>query len=75
MTNRRNFLLGAAALGFTSGGVTGSAFAQSASVPLGLQMYTVRDDLAKDFDGTTKKGEPLAFVSGIGTPLITMFTV
>jgi sugar phosphate isomerase/epimerase len=50
MTNRRDFLLGAAALS-----VSGPAFAQSASVPLGLQMYTVRDDLAKDFDGTTKK--------------------
>jgi sugar phosphate isomerase/epimerase len=49
MTSRRNFLLGAAAMG-----LTGPAFAQG-SVPLGLQMYTVRDDLAKDFDGTTRK--------------------
>jgi sugar phosphate isomerase/epimerase len=49
MTSRRNFLLGAAALS-----VTGPAFAQR-SIPLGLQMYTVRADLAKDFDGTTKK--------------------
>jgi sugar phosphate isomerase/epimerase len=53
MTNRRNFLLGAAALGLTSS-VTGPAFAQR-SIPLGLQMYTVRADLAKDFDGTAKK--------------------
>ena len=49
MTSRRNFLLGAAALS-----VTGPAFAQR-SIPLGLQMYTVRNDLAKDFDGTAKK--------------------
>ena len=49
MTSRRDFLLGAAALS-----VTGPAFAQG-SIPLGLQMYTVRADLAKDFDGTTKK--------------------
>jgi len=50
MTSRRDFLLGAAALS-----VTGPAWAQSGPIPLGLQMYTVRADLAKDFDGTTKK--------------------
>ena len=49
MTNRRNFLLGAAAMA-----VSGPAFAQK-SVPLGLQLYTVRQDLAKDYDGTMKK--------------------
>jgi len=49
MTNRRNFLLGAAAMS-----LTGPSFAQR-SIPLGLQMYTVRNDLAKDFDGTAKK--------------------
>jgi len=35
-------------------GLTGPSFAQR-SIPLGLQMYTVRNDLAKDFDGTAKK--------------------
>jgi sugar phosphate isomerase/epimerase len=49
MTNRRNFLLGATAMT-----VCGPAFAQR-TVPLGLQLYTVRQDLAKDFDGTIKK--------------------
>ena len=53
MTNRRHFLgLGAAAL------VTApfaSAFAASRSVPLGLQLYTVRADLAKDYEGTMKQ--------------------
>jgi sugar phosphate isomerase/epimerase len=49
MTNRRNFLLGAAAMA-----MPGPAFAQK-SVPLGLQLYTVRQDLAKDYDGTIKK--------------------
>jgi sugar phosphate isomerase/epimerase len=49
MTNRRNFLLGAAAMS-----VAGPAFSQT-SVPLGLQLYTVRQDLAKDFEGTVKK--------------------
>src|ERR1700750_968943 len=49
MTTRRNFLgLGAAALAMPS-----VAFAKG-TVPLGLQLYTVRADLAKDFDGTIK---------------------
>ncbi|HEY4078393.1 MAG TPA: sugar phosphate isomerase/epimerase [Rhizomicrobium sp.] len=49
MTTRRNFLAGAAAMA-----VAGPAFAQRA-IPLGLQLYTVRDDLAKDFEGTLKQ--------------------
>src|SRR3984957_16962121 len=49
MTNRRNFLLGATALA-----VSGPAFAKK-SVPLGLQLYTVRQDLTKDYEGTMKK--------------------
>jgi sugar phosphate isomerase/epimerase len=49
MTTRRNFLMGAAALA-----VSGPAFAQR-PVPLGLQLYTVRADLAKDYEGTMKK--------------------
>jgi len=49
MTSRRNFLFGAAAMA-----AAGPVFAQ-ARIPLGLQLYTVRDDLAKDFDGTMKK--------------------
>ena len=49
MTNRRNFLLGTAAMT-----IAGPAFAQR-NIPLGLQLYTVRQDLAKDYDGTVKK--------------------
>src|SRR5665213_2984120 len=49
MTTRRNFLMGAAALA-----ATGPAWAQRL-VPLGLQLYTVRADLAKDYEGTMKK--------------------
>jgi sugar phosphate isomerase/epimerase len=49
MTTRRNFLMSAAALA-----VSGPAFAQR-HIPLGLQLYTVRADLAKDFEGTVKK--------------------
>src|ERR1700761_6798452 len=49
MTTRRNFLgMSAAALAVPS-----LAFAKG-NVPLGLQLYTVRTDLAKDFDGTIK---------------------
>jgi len=48
MTNRRQFLAGAASLAFT-----GPAFAQR-HLPLGLQLYTVRADLAKDYEGTIK---------------------
>ena len=49
MTTRRNFLMGAAALA-----VPGPALAQR-RVPLGLQLYTVRADLEKDYEGTMKK--------------------
>ena len=49
MTTRRNFLgLSAAVLAMPS-----AAFAKG-NVPLGLQLYTVRADLAKDYDGTMK---------------------
>jgi sugar phosphate isomerase/epimerase len=50
MTTRRNFLMGAAALAATGS----TAFAQR-KVPLGLQLYTVRADLAKDYEGTMKR--------------------
>jgi sugar phosphate isomerase/epimerase len=49
MTTRRNFLLGAAAMA-----AAGPCLAQ-ARIPLGLQLYTVRQDLDKDFDGTIRK--------------------
>ncbi len=48
MTSRRDFLAGAAAML-----AAGPSFAMT-RIPLGLQLYTVRDDLAKDFDGTLK---------------------
>jgi sugar phosphate isomerase/epimerase len=53
MTNRRNFLLGAAAM-TVGASASWPAFAQR-TVPLGLQLYTVRADLAKDYEGTMKK--------------------
>jgi sugar phosphate isomerase/epimerase len=45
---RRQFLTGAAAMLAAA-----PALAQR-RIPLGLQLYTLRDDLAKDFDGTLK---------------------
>lgn len=51
MTTRRSFLAGAAA--FTAAGGM-PAFANQ-KIQLGIQLYTVRDDLAKDFEGTLKK--------------------
>jgi sugar phosphate isomerase/epimerase len=54
MTNRREFLGLTAAAFAAAPFVSGPAWAQR-SVPLGLQLYTVRADLAKDYEGTMKK--------------------
>jgi sugar phosphate isomerase/epimerase len=53
MTSRRQFLAGAAAA-FAAPYLSGPAFAQR-SLLLGLQLYTVRQDLAKDYEGTLKQ--------------------
>ena len=52
MTTRRSFLAGAA----TAMAATGfpAAWANE-KIQLGIQLYTVRDDLAKDFEGTLKQ--------------------
>jgi len=52
MTNRRQFLASTAGLLAAS---ALPAWAQSGSIPLGLQLYTVRQDLAKDYEGTMRK--------------------
>jgi sugar phosphate isomerase/epimerase len=54
MTTRREFLAGAAAAFVATPFVSGPVFAQR-RVPLGLQLYTVRGDLAKDYEGTMKQ--------------------
>ena len=51
MTTRRSFLAGAAA---TMAAASGPAWANQ-TIELGIQLYTVRDDLAKDFEGTLKQ--------------------
>jgi sugar phosphate isomerase/epimerase len=48
MFSRRRFIIGSAALAAAPASATGR-------IALGLQLYTVRDDLARDFDGTLKK--------------------
>ncbi len=53
MTSRRQFLAGTAALA-AAPFASGPAFAQR-HIPLGLQLYTVRADLAKDYEGTLKQ--------------------
>lgn len=57
MTDRRTFL--ASAAGFLAMPASLAA-AQSGPIPLGLQLYTVRQDLARDYEGTMRK------VRGIG---------
>jgi len=52
MTTRRDFLLGAAAM-TAAAALPEAAFAQR-HLLLGLQLYTVRADLAKDYEGTLK---------------------
>jgi len=52
MINRRHLLAGAAGLALAP---RTSAWAQSGKIPLGLQLYTVRHDLAKDYVGTMRR--------------------
>ena len=54
MTNRRQFLTGAAAAFAAAPFASSPVFAQR-HLPLGLQLYTVRADLAKDYEGTLKQ--------------------
>jgi sugar phosphate isomerase/epimerase len=54
MTSRRQFLTGAAAAFAAAPFASGPVFAQR-HLLLGLQLYTVRADLAKDYEGTLKQ--------------------
>ncbi|HKQ45026.1 MAG TPA: sugar phosphate isomerase/epimerase [Rhizomicrobium sp.] len=53
MTSRRDFLTGAAAA-FAAAPFASMPAMAKAHLPLGLQLYTVRADLAKDYEGTMK---------------------
>jgi sugar phosphate isomerase/epimerase len=52
MTDRRQFLVSAAGLMAAAATPT---WAQGRPIPLGLQLYTVRQDLARDYDGTMRQ--------------------
>src|SRR5687767_7578744 len=48
--SRRDFLAAAAAAPFAAS----TAFAQSKSIPVGIELYSVRGDLVKDLPGTVR---------------------
>ena len=56
MTSRRTFIKSASAAALCGTGVFSSAiaYAQSLHLPLGIQLYSVREMLPKDYDGTLK---------------------
>jgi len=55
MINRRSFIVSAAA-GVTAGAWSKMAFASHhGKVPLGIQLWTVKDEAAKDLEGTLRK--------------------
>jgi sugar phosphate isomerase/epimerase len=71
MVNRREFLRNGAftAAALAAAGRAGALVAEPVSTPIGLELYTVRNQLAKDFDGTLKQ------VAGIGYKLVEMFSL
>lgn len=52
MQTRRSFLKTTSALAFSSGAVLRSTFSTGKQIPIGVQLYCVRHELADDFDGT-----------------------
>src|SRR5262245_32541361 len=60
MLSRRSFLVSAGA-GMAAGTVTNFAFAAGSHVPLGIQLWTVKDEAKKDLEGTLKKLFALGF--------------
>ena len=60
MLSRRSFLVSAGA-GMAAGTVTNFAFAAGSHVPLGIQLWTLKDEAKKDLEGTLKKLFALGF--------------
>ena len=54
MISRRRFVGGASAAALVCG-LDGVAFAAPLGLPLGIQLYSVREQLAKDYDGTLEQ--------------------
>ncbi len=69
--NRRKFLrdgtLGLAAISLATRG-EGPAFADPLGLPVGLELYTVRNEMGKDFDGTLRQ------VAAIGYKEVELFS-
>src|SRR5450631_817503 len=60
--NRRDFLKWGAAAGAVALARPASLFAQDKKhIPVGLQLYSVRDALGKDFEGTLKQVAEMGF--------------
>ncbi len=55
MLSRRSFLV-SAGMGIAAGAIMSrSAFAGGSKIPLGIQLWTVKDEAAKDLEGTLRK--------------------
>src|SRR5579864_7105688 len=60
--NRRDFITWGAAVGAIALARPASILAQEKKhIPIGLQLYSVRDVLGKDFEGTLKKVAEMGF--------------
>src|SRR3954463_4414170 len=60
MLNRRGFLVSAGG-GALAGSFLGEAFGAAGSIPLGIQLWTVKDEIAKDLEGTMRKLYAIGF--------------
>src|SRR3954465_7012202 len=61
MLSRRGFLVSASA-GMAAGSMIPSlSFAAGGHIPLGIQLWTVKDEIAKDLEGTMKKLYAIGF--------------
>jgi sugar phosphate isomerase/epimerase len=67
MTRRQFLARAAAAAGLA--GVAGRATADPLGLPIGLQLYTVREQLSKEFDGTLKQ------VAAVGYKEVELFSL
>ena len=62
MISRRGFLV-SAGVGVAAGSLSSISFAAAASngIPLGIQLWTVKEEAAKDLEGTMKKLHAIGF--------------
>ena len=58
---RRDFVKAASAAAICSGLDSNLLYAQQLKVPLGLQLYSVREQLPKDYEGTLKQVGAIGF--------------